>query len=43
MSPEDSTAAAPPPLGSWPRLYAAVIAELAVVIAAFSLLTWWAS
>jgi hypothetical protein len=43
MSPPDEAEAPPPFLGTWPRLYTAVIVELAVVIAAFALLTVWAS
>jgi len=35
---------APPPLlGTWRTIYALVLAELAVLVALFAALTWWAS
>jgi hypothetical protein len=33
----------PPLLGSWQRIYALVLAELAALVALFAALTWWAS
>ena len=33
----------PPMLGSWRNVYLVVLVELALLVALFSALTWWAS